>query len=107
MTINHDEEADFLCQGGELAKGERKLATEAAQVKYNNSSSSIDSPQDDGETATKSFKPPKKPRQESQQHLFDDDPPVKDENGALMIAADILLSLPRNIWWRLLQDPDD
>ena len=38
--------------------------------------------------------------------MLHDDPPVKDDNGALAIAADILLSLPSNIWWRLLQDPD-
>ena len=87
-----------------LTKAERKAATVNAKAKR--SSRSIDSPQDDDETTTKPFKHTKKPRRESQHNLLHDDPPVKDDNGALAIAADILLSLPSNIWWRLLQDPD-
>ena len=72
-------------------------------AKAKHSSRSIDSPQNYGETATKPSKSPKKP---SQKNMLDDDPPVKDDNDALAIAADILLSLLSNIWWRLLQDPD-
>ena len=79
-----------------LTKAERKAASVAAKAKH--SSGSIDYLQDDGETATKPFKPPKKPRQESQHNLLHDDPPVKYVNGVLAIAADILLSLPSNIW---------
>ena len=34
-----------------------------------------------------------------------DEPLVPDEYGALALAADLLLTLPRGIWWRLLEDP--
>ena len=33
-------------------------------------------------------------------------PVVEDDNGGLLLAATILLTLPRNIWWHILQDND-
>ena len=33
-------------------------------------------------------------------------PVVEDDNGGLSLAADLLLTLPRNIWWHILQDND-
>mmetsp|Transcript_42053 Transcript_42053/g.75824 ORF Transcript_42053/g.75824 Transcript_42053/m.75824 type:complete len:294 (-) Transcript_42053:317-1198(-) len=36
----------------------------------------------------------------------DRSPVVEDDNGGLALAADLLLTLPRNIWWHILQDND-
>ena len=31
---------------------------------------------------------------------------IKDTDSSLALASDLLMNLPFDIWWRLLQDPD-
>ena len=33
-------------------------------------------------------------------------PFIKDTDSSLALASDLLMNLPFDIWWRLLQDPD-
>ncbi len=51
-------------------------------------------------------KPPKKSRTEAAVRPNATAPLFKDPNGAFALSVDLLVTLPPNIWWRILQDPE-
>ena len=111
----HHGEANTILQRqglpGEMTKAQHKAACE---TKRKVTSASTYLRMDEGvANSNLCCKPPKKsctsPRAWARargQHSNEDMPIIKDMDGSLALASDLLMNLPRDIWWRLLQDPD-
>lgn len=93
-----------LFKGKKLNKAQRKKINDAKRKKSSAQSN-------DGGSGSGRSKPPSKKqcttlKTNRQLSKDNDEPIVSDDDGSLALAADLLLNLPKNIWYRLLQDPD-
>ena len=77
----------------------KKKTKDARKEAYQNSNTTKSPRQGGSGSNTKSLSLEPAPRSECS-------PVVEDDNGGLLLAADLLLTLPRNIWWHILQDND-